>query len=85
MRLSVVALAGAALLAVSTIASADDNGALTGAAGGRCNWSRRRWASWSRRGWYGWCGRGWRCNGCPSARCGGTRTTLCDKNDNHDQ
>ena len=33
MRLSVVALAGAALLAVSTIASADDNGALTGAAG----------------------------------------------------
>ena len=34
MRLSVVALAGAALLAVSTIASADDKGALTGAAGG---------------------------------------------------
>ena len=34
MRLSVVALAGAAFLAVSTIASADDNGALTGAAGG---------------------------------------------------
>jgi hypothetical protein len=34
MRLSVVALAGAAILAVSTIASADDNGALTGAAGG---------------------------------------------------
>ena len=34
MRLSVVALAGASLLAVSTIASADDNGALTGAAGG---------------------------------------------------
>ena len=33
MRLSVVALTGAALLAVSTIASADDNGALTGAAG----------------------------------------------------
>jgi hypothetical protein len=34
MRLSVVALAGAALVAVSTIASADDKGALTGAAGG---------------------------------------------------
>ena len=34
MRLSVVALAGAAILAVSTIAYADDNGALTGAAGG---------------------------------------------------
>ena len=34
MRLSVVALSGVALLAVSTIASADDNGALTGAAGG---------------------------------------------------
>jgi hypothetical protein len=34
MRLSVFALAGAAILAVSTIASADDNGALTGAAGG---------------------------------------------------
>ena len=34
MRLSVVALAGASLLVVSTIASADDNGALTGAAGG---------------------------------------------------
>jgi hypothetical protein len=34
MRLSVVALAGTVLLAVSTIASADDNGALTGAAGG---------------------------------------------------
>jgi hypothetical protein len=34
MKLSVVALAGAALLAVSTIASAGDNGALTGAAGG---------------------------------------------------
>jgi len=34
MRLSVVALAGAAILAVSTIAFADDNGALTGAAGG---------------------------------------------------
>ena len=34
MRLSVVALAGAAILALSTIASADDNGALTGAAGG---------------------------------------------------
>ena len=33
MRLSVVALA-AALLSVSTIASADENGALTGAAGG---------------------------------------------------
>ena len=34
MRLSVFALVGAALLAVSTTASADDNGALTGAAGG---------------------------------------------------
>ena len=34
MRLSVFTLAGAALLAVSTIAAADDNGALTGAAGG---------------------------------------------------
>ena len=33
MRLSVVALAAAALLGVSTIASADENGALTGAAG----------------------------------------------------
>jgi hypothetical protein len=34
MRLSVVALAGSVLLACSTIAFADDNGALTGAAGG---------------------------------------------------
>jgi outer membrane lipoprotein SlyB len=34
MRLSVLALAGTALVAWSTIASADDNGALTGAAGG---------------------------------------------------
>ena len=60
MRLSVVALAGAALLAVSTIASADDNGALTGAAGGAVTGAVVGGASWSRRGRCGWCGRGWR-------------------------
>ena len=63
MRLSVVALAGASLLAVSTIASADENGALAGAAGGAVTGAVVGGANWSRRGRRGWCGRGWRCNG----------------------
>ena len=83
MRLSVFAVAGAALLAVSTTASADDNGALTGAAGRR-NGSRRRWASRSRRGRCGRCGRGWRCDRRPATCCCRT-CAMCEQNYNDDE
>ena len=86
MRLSVFALAGTTILATCTIAAADDNGALTGAAGGRRHRGRRRWTGRGRCGRCSRCGHWGRNNRGPATCCCRTRArALCDQNDNADE
>ena len=83
-EISVLALAGTAMLAACTMAAADDNGALTGAAGGAVAGAV---VVWTDRGRSGWCGRrGYRRrnNGGPATCCCET-CALCEQNYNDDQ